>query len=35
MASKITLDPRIDPRIKVMFGSMDLPGLPNVESREE
>lgn len=35
MASKITLDPRIDPRIKAMFGNMDLPGLPDVESREE
>jgi acetyl esterase len=35
MASKITEDPRIDPRIKAALGSFGLPDLPNVASREE
>jgi acetyl esterase/lipase len=35
MASKVAEDPRIDPRIKAMFGAFDLPNLGNVSSREE
>jgi acetyl esterase len=35
MASKIVEDPRIDPRIKQVFGSFGLPDLPSVASREE
>lgn len=35
MASKLAEDPRIDPRIKAMFGTMELPRLPDVSSREE
>ena len=35
MASKIAEDPRIDPRIKKVFGSFGLPDLPSVASREE
>ena len=35
MASKLAEDPRIDPRIKVIFGSVELPALPSVASREE
>jgi acetyl esterase/lipase len=34
MASKIADDPRIDPRIKGVFGAMDLGGSGDVESRE-
>ena len=34
MASKITDDPRIDPRLKGVFGAMDLGGSGDVESRE-
>ena len=34
MASKIADDPRIDPRIKGLFGAMDLGGSGDVESRE-
>ncbi len=33
--SKLVDDPRIDPRIKAVFGSFDLPALPSVASREE
>jgi len=33
--SKLSEDPRIDPRIKAVFGSFDLPALPNFASREE
>lgn len=33
MASKISGDPRIDPRIKAMFGAGDFPAPGNVESR--
>jgi acetyl esterase len=32
---KITEDPRIDPRIKVLFGAMELPPQVDVESREQ
>ena len=35
MASKLAEDPRIDPRIKAVFGSVELPALPSVASREE
>src|SRR5436305_1769466 len=35
MASKIASDPRIDPRIKALFGAMDLPGGGNVRDRAE
>src|SRR3546814_13370748 len=35
MTSKLMEDPRIDPRIKAMFGSADPLILPNVSSREE
>jgi len=34
MASKIADDPRIDPRLKGVFGAMDLGGSGDVESRE-
>jgi len=34
MANKITDDPRIDPRLKVLFGSFEMPGGADVESRE-
>ena len=34
MASKIADDPRIDPRLKGVFGAMDLGGGGDVESRE-
>ncbi len=33
--TKITEDPRIDPRIKALFGAMDLAGGGDVASREE
>ncbi|MGK0258550.1 MAG: hypothetical protein ACI96M_001983, partial [Candidatus Azotimanducaceae bacterium] len=32
---KITEDPRIDPRIKAIFGEMGLPPQENVENREQ
>ena len=32
--TKITEDPRIDPRIKAVFGAMDLAGGGDVENRE-
>ena len=35
MVSKLAEDPRIDPRIKAVFGSFALPALPSVSSREE
>ena len=35
MASKLASDPRIDPRIKAIFGAMDQPGAPDAASREE
>jgi acetyl esterase len=36
MASRLDLDPRIDPRIKAFFAGIDLgTGKPNVSSREE
>ena len=34
MASKLAQDPRIDPRIKSMFGAMDIPSSPDVANRE-
>src|SRR5580765_4585914 len=33
--SKIANDERIDPRIRAMFGAMDIPGGGDVASREE
>ena len=33
--SKITEDPRIDPRIKATFGAFDMPAQENATSREE
>jgi acetyl esterase len=33
--TKLSDDPRIDPRIKAMFGAFELPSLPNVASRQE
>lgn len=35
MASKLATDPRIDPRIKTMFGTMDISMGGNVSNREE
>jgi acetyl esterase/lipase len=35
MASNILDDPRIDPRIKALFGNFDLPAQGNAASREE
>jgi acetyl esterase len=35
MASKLAEDPRIDPRIKALFGGWDVRPLSNVASREE
>ncbi len=35
MASKLAEDPRVDPRIKAVFGSLVLPALPSVANREE
>jgi acetyl esterase/lipase len=36
MASKLNSDPRIDPRIKAIFGAMpDAPPVPNAKTREE
>jgi len=33
--SKLTEDPRIDPRIKAMFGAFEMPAVKNASSREE
>ena len=33
--SKLSEDPRIDPRLKALFGELDLPPSPNFASREE
>ncbi|MDE2893718.1 MAG: alpha/beta hydrolase [Chloroflexota bacterium] len=33
--SKLSEDPRIDPRLKALFGELDLPASPNFASREE
>ncbi|MCC6919958.1 MAG: alpha/beta hydrolase [Alphaproteobacteria bacterium] len=35
MANKITEDPRIDPRIKAVFGAMSLPKLGDAKDRDE
>lgn len=35
MATKLASDPRIDPRLKAMFGQMDPPNPGNVASRED
>ena len=35
MASKLAEDPRIDPRLKAVFGSMKVPVLGNVRSRDD
>jgi len=35
MASKLAADPRIDPRIKALFGAMDMPAQGDVASRED
>ena len=35
MANRITEDPRIDPRIKALFGAMDIGGQRNATNREE
>jgi acetyl esterase len=35
MASRLAQDPRIDPRIKMMFGALDFPSPGDVASREE
>ena len=34
MTTKISTDPRIDPRIKAMFGAVELPPSPDVPDRE-
>jgi acetyl esterase len=34
MPSKLAADPRIDPRIKAIFGAMDMPPSPDAKSRE-
>jgi acetyl esterase len=34
VVTKIAADPRIDPRIKAMFGALTLPARPNVPDRE-
>ena len=34
MANKISEDPRIDPRIKALFGAFEMPAGGDVESRE-
>ena len=33
MASKLALDPRVDPRIKAVFGTFELPKPTSVGSR--
>ena len=35
MASKLALDPRVDPRIKAVFATFELPTPTSVASREE
>ena len=35
MASKLALDPRVDPRIKAVFAAFELPAPTSVASREE
>lgn len=35
MPSKLAADPRIDPRIKALFGGWDVRPLSNVASRED
>ena len=36
MGNRIVEDPRIDPRIKAVFGAIDLPGgVGDAESREQ
>ena len=35
MASKLALDPRVDPRIKAVFATFELPRPTSVASREE
>ena len=35
MANKLTEDPRIDPRIKAIFGELELSSGQDVESREQ
>ena len=35
MASKLLEDPRIDPRIKAMFGSWNFPAQGDAQSREQ
>jgi hypothetical protein len=35
MASKLALDPRVDPRIKTVFATFELPTPTSVASREE
>src|SRR6516162_4106845 len=35
MGSKLAEDPRIDPRLKAMFGAMEVMATANVSSREE
>ena len=35
MASKLALDPRVDPRIKAVFATFELPRPRSVASREE
>ena len=35
MASKLALDPRVDPRIKTVFAAFELPTPTSVASREE
>ncbi len=34
-SSKITQDPRIDPRLKALLGAMSMPPAKDVASREE
>ena len=35
IVSKLSEDPRIDPRIKALFGAFDMPAAQDVASREE
>jgi acetyl esterase/lipase len=35
MANKVNEDPRLDPRIKALFGGLPVPAMPKVESREQ
>ena len=34
MVTKIAVDPRIDPRIKALFGAVTFPETPDVPDRE-